>query len=232
MPDKLTVHIRNDSADGRAVEIAQARMRRWHEAGYAVAPIPGGGPSWQDHPQGLPCPICSPTIITKFSGECQHCRRWGSYTPLPAGRGRAYAPSHPVMHVTCGRCGGAKSLFAHAGQSIRQPLIATRDQVAIGLDELRAHCKEMHGGTRLRGQGMPRANRALASWHSGQHRRYSSAQNHIHTGPFVLIADERGSTVGQIPRQLGYYTGEGAVTRDELRERFLARHAAGEVDSP
>jgi hypothetical protein len=50
------VHVRNDSANGRAVERAQAEMRRWHDAGYAVAPVPGDGTG---HPYGQVCPICT-----------------------------------------------------------------------------------------------------------------------------------------------------------------------------
>jgi hypothetical protein len=57
MPAKQVIHVRNDSANGRAVERAQAAMRRWHDAGYAVCPVPADG---RDHPYGTPCPACSP----------------------------------------------------------------------------------------------------------------------------------------------------------------------------
>jgi hypothetical protein len=51
------VHVRNDSANGRAVERAQAAMVRWHERGYSVGPRPGDG---QGHPYDTPCLVCGP----------------------------------------------------------------------------------------------------------------------------------------------------------------------------
>jgi len=52
---KPVVHVDNGSANGRFVEAAQTEMRRWHEAGYAVAPMPEDG---RDHRYGI-CPACS-----------------------------------------------------------------------------------------------------------------------------------------------------------------------------
>lgn len=57
MSGKLIIHVKNDSAGGRAVEMAQALMRRWHERGYGVAPVPADG--HEDHPYGEPCWHCS-----------------------------------------------------------------------------------------------------------------------------------------------------------------------------
>src|SRR5207342_2078075 len=103
----------------------------------------------------------------------------------------------------------------HPGTDPRFPLIlASRDE--LDLAELRRHVLAMHvphlirRGRRLR--PVPRSNRDLAPWHYGQHHRYSP--NHIHGGPFVLIKDSYGSTTGQIPRPLGWYTGQDAKTRD------------------
>jgi hypothetical protein len=227
MPDKQIIHIRNDSADGKAVAIAQARMRRWHEAGYAVAPVPvtweaaGYPPSreeFPEHPQGLPCPVCSPQITTKFGGRCAYCSFEAKYRPLPAGRGRAYAPRLPVMNVTCRHCDRPVTLTVNAGQRYQQPLITTREQLAMGLDELRAHVKAMHSGKF--GQKIPRSNTDLAAWHANEHFRFHLG--HIHRGPFVLVANARGSTVGVIARPLGNMTGELAVTREQLKAEFLA----------
>jgi hypothetical protein len=52
----MVVHVDNSSADGQAVERAQAEMRRLHEAGWSVAPVPADG---QEHPYGEPCPVCT-----------------------------------------------------------------------------------------------------------------------------------------------------------------------------
>jgi hypothetical protein len=52
----LVVHVDNSSTDGRAVERAQAEMRRLNDAGWAVAPVPADD---QEHPYGEPCPVCT-----------------------------------------------------------------------------------------------------------------------------------------------------------------------------
>ncbi|MEU4534361.1 hypothetical protein AB0G15_05800 [Streptosporangium sp. NPDC023825] len=53
---KETVHVRNDSANGSAVERAQRKMREWYDQGYAVAPMPVDG---REHVYNRPCPACS-----------------------------------------------------------------------------------------------------------------------------------------------------------------------------
>lgn len=53
---RRTVHVRNDSADGTRVAVAQAAMRVWFDAGYDVAPVPADG---KDHLIGQACPACS-----------------------------------------------------------------------------------------------------------------------------------------------------------------------------
>lgn len=162
------------------------------------------------------------TAATKFSGTCPACRRWCTYTPLPPrGRSRAYAPTSGQMGVTCRGCGGPVTLDADAGQSIRQPLIlGSRDE--LDLTGLRRHCREYHSGRRPAGRGMPRDNISLAGWHWSQHHRQH--QDHHHFGPFVLIRNARGSTVGQIARPLGWYTGQDVVTREQLAAEWRERH--------
>jgi hypothetical protein len=51
-----TVHVTNDSTDGKAVERAQRTMAAWHERGYKVAPVPEDG---QEHVRDKVCPACS-----------------------------------------------------------------------------------------------------------------------------------------------------------------------------
>jgi hypothetical protein len=55
---KTVVHVDNGSANGRFVEAAQAEMRRWHEAGYAVTSMPEDG---REHRYGI-CPTCAAQI--------------------------------------------------------------------------------------------------------------------------------------------------------------------------
>jgi hypothetical protein len=158
---------------------------------------------------------------TKYSGECQHCRKWMTYTPLP----RGHAPGLAQMGVTCSRCGEPAVIFAHEGQSIRQPLILdSRDE--LDLAELNAHIREHHAGgrSRIRGHSAPRKLSERAAWHWGQHHRLHQA--HHHFGPFVLIKDRHGSTVGQIARPLGWYTGQEVKTRAELAAEWKAAHPA------
>jgi hypothetical protein len=50
------VHVTNDSANGRKVELAQAHMRDWHERGFKVGPAPADA---QEHPYDRLCPACS-----------------------------------------------------------------------------------------------------------------------------------------------------------------------------
>jgi hypothetical protein len=166
------------------------------------------------------------TTRTRFSGACPACKRWLAYTPLPAGRGHAYPPTLPTMGVTCRHCGAKATLEADAGQSHRQPLIIDRDE--LDLSDIRRHVREMHRPAF--GEKIPRSNRDLAAWHGSKHHRLHLG--HIHKGLFVLIRNAHGSTVGQIPRQIGNFQGTAPVTREELREAFLERHARGEVESP
>jgi hypothetical protein len=113
----------------------------------------------------------------------------------------------------------------HPGRDPRWPLVlASRDE--LDLSELRRHVNEVHaphllirGGKRLR--PVPRANRDLAPWHWGQHHRYHLG--HVHEGLFVLVRDDRGSTTGQIPRPLGWYTGQSAKDREQAAAEWLRR---------
>lgn len=63
------VHVLNDRADGRAVTRAQNAMRRLHERGYAVCPVPADGRQHRVYDPAIPggavtCPAC-----TKPNGE-------------------------------------------------------------------------------------------------------------------------------------------------------------------
>lgn len=55
-PPGSVIHVRNDSADGKAVTRAQAAMRRWHERGYRVCPVPADG---RNHPYERVCTGCT-----------------------------------------------------------------------------------------------------------------------------------------------------------------------------
>jgi hypothetical protein len=96
----------------------------------------------------------------------------------------------------------------------------TRDE--IDTSAVRAHCREAHHASRL-----PRANVDVATWHAHQHHRYSSSLSHIHRGLWVQIirpGNPRGA--GQVTRPLGWYTGQDAVSREQLREEWQAKLAA------
>jgi hypothetical protein len=97
-------------------------------------------------------------------------------------------------------------------------VLSSRDE--LDLSQLRRHVRAMH-----QAHGIPRSNRDLAGWHARQHHRYY--QGHIHGGPFTLIRNARGSTIGQIPRPLGWYTGQDAKTREQVRAEWLAAHPSG-----
>lgn len=112
----------------------------------------------------------------------------------------------------------------NAGTYADPVLLAVTD---LDLSVLRAHCRDHHasGGQGNRGAGMPRSNRDLAAWHARQHGRHYLG--HVHRDPpYVLFPRRGGSTVGQIPRPLGWYTGLAPVTRAELRAELRTRLAA------
>ena len=138
------------------------------------------------------------------------------HAAAPRGRSRAYAPTLGQMGVTCRGCGGPVTLDADAGQSIRQPLIVP--PADLDLSGLRAHMREHH----LR-RPLARSNRTLASQHFNLHHRYQQA--HRHFGPFVLLRDENGRVpVAQIARPLGWFTGQGMKTREQLAAEWRERH--------
>lgn len=91
----------------------------------------------------------------------------------------------------------------------------------LDLSAMRAHCRDNH---KFRtGEKVPRSNMDLAAWHARQHWRYGSSLAHIHRGPLTYVLRNRTSTTGQIARPLGWFTGDGVVTRAQLREEFHAR---------
>jgi hypothetical protein len=158
------------------------------------------------------------TAATRFGGTCQACQRWCTYTPLaPRGRSRAYAPGSDQMGVTCRGCGGKVTLDADAGQSPRQPLIL--DRGSLDLSALRRHVREQHSHAAIR--GIPRSNTDLAAWHFREHGRYQPG--HRHFGPFVLVRNSRGSTTGQTPRPMGWFTGQDVKTREQLAAEWHER---------
>lgn len=53
---KSVIHVRNDSADGAAVTRAQVAMKRWHDRGYSVCPVPADG---RNHPYDRVCGWCT-----------------------------------------------------------------------------------------------------------------------------------------------------------------------------
>lgn len=78
------VHVRNDSADGKAVERAQAQMSLWASRGWGVSPVPVDG---REHPTGKPCPVCSqppqrlPDIGGAINWRYQLAGVYGPLTP-------------------------------------------------------------------------------------------------------------------------------------------------------
>jgi len=81
---------------------------------------------------------------------------------------------------------------------------------SLDLGGLRKHCKAEHRVPL--GAGWPRANLDLAAVHARMHHRYRPS--HTHGGLWVLITRPgRSSTVGQISRPMGWYTGQDARPR-------------------
>ena len=110
------------------------------------------------------------------------------------------------------------------GSSPRSPLVLDRDE--LDLTELRRHCRVYHQNRRpdrRHGTRLPRSNADLAGWHWNQHHRYG-IRSHSHRGPFVMVRDRYGRTVGQIARPRGWYTGEQVITREQQRAEWLAKH--------
>ncbi len=107
---------------------------------------------------------------------------------------------------------------------MRHPQILGPDD--LDLSGLREHCRAMHKSRplpgRRQGAGLPRSNADLAGWHWGQHWRYHLG--HLHFGPWTLVRSRHtGSTVGMITRPLGWWTGQDAVTREQLDAEFRER---------
>lgn len=68
---KGVVHVRNDSAEGHKVEIAQNKMRAWHDRGYSVGPMPADG---RQHVYDKPCPVCAGDVAEELEREAQQAR--------------------------------------------------------------------------------------------------------------------------------------------------------------
>lgn len=155
------------------------------------------------------------TETTAIPLQCGHSREIAAADAATARRnGWLYCPD-------CQR----KREVQGDGSDYKHPLVlAGRDE--LDLTQLRQHVREMHSPKhdRRHGRRVPRSNRDLAPWHWGQHHRYH--QGHHHGGPVTLVRDARGRTVGQIPRPLGWYTGQEPKTREQVRDEFLDRMAA------
>jgi len=90
------------------------------------------------------------------------------------------------------------------GSTYDTAMLVTRE--SLDLSGLRKHCKADHRVPV--GRGWPRSNLDLAAVHARMHHRFPS---HAHGGPWVLILRPGSrSTVGQIPRPLGWFTGQEA----------------------
>lgn len=167
------------------------------------------------------------TPATRFGGKCPGCDRWTTYRPLPRQRGIAIAPGLPVMNVICGRCGASVTLAADAGQSTRQPLIISRDEVDVS--KIRAHCKELHGYAAT--LHLPRSNADASAWHASQHHRFRIA-GHVHLGPWVVMRNARG--IADLARPLGWYTGQDVKTSAQLEAEWQerARQLAAKKQQP
>jgi hypothetical protein len=98
------------------------------------------------------------------------------------------------------------------GSTYASAMLVSRED--LDLSELRRHCKAEH---HVPLTGWPRSNLDLAAAHARMHHRYRPA--HTHGGPWALITRPgRGitagqSTIGQIPRPLGWYTGRESRPR-------------------
>jgi hypothetical protein len=112
------------------------------------------------------------------------------------------------------------------GKTYATALVLDREE--LDLSGLRAHCREYHQhrhpDPRRRRPGLPRSNADLAGWHWDQHHRYGS-HSHTHRGPFTLVRNRRGSTVGQIARPLGWFTGREVWTKEQQQADWKARLA-------
>jgi hypothetical protein len=101
------------------------------------------------------------------------------------------------------------------------------DRSDLDLTQLRRHWQEHHRYAATKRGGTPRSNLDLASAHAREHWRLHVS--HRHTGLLTLIRDLRGrKPVGVAPRPEGWFTGKGAVTREEDRAAFLARQRSAE----
>lgn len=104
------------------------------------------------------------------------------------------------------------------GGTYASPLRIDRD--LLDLSRLRAHIAEWHRNSAT--LGVPRSNVHKAVWHAGQHQRYRCT--HAHEGPFTLVLRTGGRAgIAVQPRQLGWFTGQQPVTREELNQRMRDR---------
>lgn len=146
------------------------------------------------------------------AGHAPYCAYPGAHPP-----GQACAASERDPATLAGKPSRAW-LRAHPDGSYSYPLILARED--LDLSGLRAHCRAHHARP---GRTLPRSNADLAGWHAAQHHRYGAGHKHPDP-PFVMIRLPGSGTFGQNPRPAGWYTGAGAVTPAQLRERWLDRH--------
>lgn len=82
----------------------------------------------------------------------------------------------------------------------------------LDLSELRRHMREMHPQVKI-----PRSNKDASSTHARWHHRFGGHHHQHIDSQFVLIVNRAGMTQ---ERWLGWFTGQGAVLRDEINRRF------------
>jgi len=112
------------------------------------------------------------------------------------------------------------------GSTYDTAMLVTRE--SLDLSGLRKHCKADHRVPV--GRGWPRSNLDLAAVHARMHHRQHPS--HTHGGLWVLILRPGSrSTVGQIPRPLGWYTGQDVSPRGSGRVKLCADCVAHECGS-
>lgn len=99
----------------------------------------------------------------------------------------------------------------------RDPQVLDRDEVDLSV--IREHWRTAHRGSVRR---TPRANTDLSAAHAREHHHHGML-DHSHRGPHVLIRRQGRPPVGQIPRPLGWYTGQDVLSREDARAELAAK---------
>ena len=135
------------------------------------------------------------------------------YLGVPAGELRA-----DFVGPVCDKC-GTGHLAEYITGTYQNPDLVSR--LDLDLSQLRKHFRAMHG--MRQGRKEPLRLLDLMAEHDRQHHRYRP-RSHIHGGPYTIVRTRDGRRpAAVIPRPLGWFTGQDAITREEQRLRFLAR---------